>query len=205
VDVTEEEKSVDRHLENFFKVTTHIEYCKSIREETLFIACAQNNDQLASLFRDPLCEYRWLLSPEDQQKPEKDFRLVRFAVDGQTIPPLHSVYTERGYEVWCGGDALKEKVNKNTKIEFELVSKKPKRSNTFSIYLAYPTQGMNISFDYSQANIRNVREVAFFAGKTPHPKRIHEKGKSVALQIDNQEWIFPNSGVTFIWNLEKSP
>ena len=199
-DFSPEEKSLDLRLENFFKVTTHVEYCKTIREETLFIACAQNNDQLDALFRDPLCEYRWLLSPEDQQNPGKDFRLIRFAVDGQTIPPLRSVCTKRGYEVWCGGEALKEKINKNTKIEFELVSKKPKGSNTFSIYLAYPTQGLNISFDYSQTNIRNVRDVAFFAGRTPHPRRIRTEGKSIELQIDDQEWIFPNSGVTFIWN-----
>jgi alanine racemase len=203
-DFSEAEISADRQLENFFKVTTHIEYCKAIREETLFIARAHDNDQLAALFRDPLCEYRWLLGPEDRHNPEKDFRLTRFAVDGQTVPPLRAVRTERGYEVWCGGNVLKEKIDQDAKIEFELVSKKPKWSNTFSVYLAYPTRGLNISFDYSQTGIKNVRDIAFFAGRTPYPKRTREKGKFIALQIDNQEWIFPNSGVTFIWNLEKN-
>jgi len=203
-DFTAKERKVDPEAEKYFKVTTHIEYIKAIRSEIFFIGCARNNEQLAALFHDPQCEYRWLFSRGDNQVMERDFRIVRVAVDGKTIPLIRSTHTDRGYEVWCGGDILKEKVNKPVKLEIEIVTKKPKDSNTFSVYLVYPTRGLEITFDYGKTNLQNVREVAFFAGKNPYPQVGKEKGRSIELKIDAQEWIFPNSGVTFTWDLEKT-
>ncbi len=203
-DFTAKERKADPEAEKYFKVITHIEYIKAIRSEIFFIGCARNNEQLAALFHDPQCEYRWLFSRGDNQVMERDFRIVRVAVDGKTIPLIRSTHTDRGYEVWCGGDILKDKVNKPVKLEIEIVTKKPKDSNTFSVYLVYPTRGLEITFDYGKTNLQNVREVAFFAGKNPYPQVGKEKGRSIELKIDAQEWIFPNSGVTFIWDLEKT-
>jgi alanine racemase len=204
-DFTAKEKKADPQAGDYFKVSTHIEYTKAIRSEIFFIGCARNNEQLAALFLDPRCEYRWLFSRGDSQVMERDFRIVRVAVDGVTIPLIRSVHTERGYEVWCGGESLQDKVNKPVKLEIEIVTKKPKDSNTFSVYLVYPTRGLDITFDYGKTNLQNVREVAFFAGKNPYPQVVKERGKSIELKIDGREWIFPNSGVTFIWDLEKTP
>jgi len=202
---TGEDKQAATQADDFFKVTTRIEYCKSIRSEIFFIGCAQNNEQLAALFQDPLCEYRWLLSRGDGQVMERDFHVVRVAIDGETVPLIRSSHTGRGYELWCGGEALKDKVNRPVKLEIEIVTKKPKNSNTFSVYLIYPTRGLDISFDYAGTKLRNVREVAFFAGRNPYPQVVKKKGKSIELKVNDQEWIFPNSGVTFIWDLEKKP
>ena len=46
----------------YLRVSTHIEYKKIIRDNIFMIGCASNNAQLAALFEDPRCEYRWLLS-----------------------------------------------------------------------------------------------------------------------------------------------
>ncbi len=203
-DFTGDERQADPQEEKYYKVTTHIEYYKAIRSEIFFIGCARNNEQLEALFNDPACEYRWLFSRGDNQFTERDFRIVRVAIDGDAIPLIRSDHTERGYEVWCGGDTLKGKRNQPVKLEIEIVTKKPKNSNTFSVYLIYPTRGLNITFDYEGTNLQNVREVAFFAGKNPYPEVVRERGKSIELKVDNREWIFPNSGVTFIWDIEKS-
>jgi len=102
-DFTAGERKADPEAGKYFKVTTHIEYVKAIRSEIFFIGCARNNEQLAALFHDPLCEYRWLLSRGDNQVMERDFQIVQVAVDGETIPLIRSTHTDRGYEVWCGG------------------------------------------------------------------------------------------------------
>ncbi|MCU0582013.1 MAG: alanine racemase, partial [Syntrophales bacterium] len=198
-DFTAGERMADPEAGEYFKVTTHIEYIKAIRSEIFFIGCARNNEQLAALFHDPRCEYRWLFSRGDSQVTDRDFRIVQVAVDGETIPLIRSTHTDRGYEVWCGGDILKEKVNRPVKLEIEIVTKKAKDNNTFSVYLVYPTRGLDITFDYRDTKLQNVREVAFFAGKNPYPEVVKERGKSIELKIDSREWIFPNSGVTFIW------
>ena len=92
-------------------------------------------------------------------------------------------------------------MNRQAKVEIEISTKKLKTSNTFSVYLVYPTRGLEICFDYTGTGLRNVREAAFFAGKHTDPEVLVKRGKSVALRLSDDEWVFPNSGVTFSWDL----
>lgn len=187
--------------EDYFKVTTHIEYTKTLRDHIFIIGCATNNEQLAALFEDRRCEYRWLLNHGGDPVTEKDFRVEEVRIDRQSVPIIRRENTERGYEVWCGGEHLRGKLNRPVKVEIEIATRKSKKSNDFSVYLVYPTRGLSISFNYGGTKIKNVREVSFFAGKHPYPKVIREEGKAIKLKISEDEWIFPNSGVTFIWDL----
>jgi alanine racemase len=189
----------DHSAKDYFKVTTHVEYIKTIKNPIFMIGCALNDEQLAAFFDDKQCEYRWLLNRGDDLVIERDFRVDRVRFDNEDIPIIRTDRTERGYEVWCGHDKFKKKLNKQAKVEIEIVTKKAKNNNTFSVYLVYPTRGLDISFNYEGVNFKYVREVSFFAGKQPYPEVIRKQGKSIRLRISDHEWIFPNSGVTFFW------
>ena len=191
----------DDLAENYFKVTTHIEYTKTLRNSIFIIGCARNDRQLTALFDDGRCEYRWLLNRGEDLFSESDFKVNRVRINGEAVTIIKTENTDRGYEVWCGGDTLEEKLNKPVKMEIEIETRKFKGKNIFSVYLVYPTRGLEISFNYDGTNLKNVREVSFFAGKHPYPEVVKEEGKSIRLKISDDEWIFPNSGVTFIWNL----
>jgi len=196
--------SMRHHLpvQDYFKVTTHVEYTKAIRNSTFMIGCALDNEQLASFFEDKRCEYRWLLNRGEDLVPERDFRVNRVRIDGEDIPLIRSESTERGYEVWCSSEELKKKLNRQARVEIEIETKQRKSNRLFSAYLVYPTRGMEISFHYGGTGIKNVKDVGFFAGKHPYPETTREEGKSVTLRLGNDAWIFPTSGVTFLWDLE---
>jgi alanine racemase len=200
-DFSEEEKTVDGDTENYFKVVTHIEYTKTLRNEIFLIGCAMNNRQLAALFADARCEYRWLLNEQDKVFKQSDFQVQRVSVDHEDIPIIHTEKTERGFEVWCGGDFLNRKLGRSVKINIEIVTKKLKSNNIFSVFLVYPTRGLEISFNYGDTRIRNVREVSFFSGRHPDPEVMKEERKSVRIKVADRDWIFPTSGVIFIWDL----
>ncbi|MGV8080546.1 MAG: alanine racemase [Syntrophales bacterium] len=184
----------------FFRVLTRVEYTKALREPVFMIGCAMNNEQLEALFAEKRCEYRWLLNLGDEAVTERDFRIERVTIDGEVIPILRSENTGRGLEVWCGDDLLKRKLNRPVRFAFEIATKKSKENNLFSVYVVYPTRGLEISFRYEKANLRRVREVSYFAGKHPYPRVTREQGRCTTLTIADDEWIFPNSGVTFIWD-----
>jgi len=183
------------------RVTTHIEYRKALRHHEFMIGCAFNDEQLAALFEDSRCEYRWVINRGDDLVMERDFRVTRVNIDDEDIPIIRSERTDRGYEVWCGSEHLKTKLNRQVKVAIEIFTKKAKSNNIFSVYLVYPTRGLDISFNYENARLRHVREVSFFAGKHPYPVVRREHGKSIKLKISDEEWIFPNSGVTFVWDV----
>ncbi|MGC9976555.1 MAG: alanine racemase C-terminal domain-containing protein, partial [Syntrophales bacterium] len=197
---SKEDRQSDGRSQDYFKVTTHVEYVKALRNHIFMIGCALNDEQLASFFNDKRCEYRWLLSREDDPVTEKDFKVTRVRIDNEDVPIIRTENTERGYEVWCGDDKLKKKLNKHARVEIEIVTKKSKSSNTFSVYIVYPTRGLDISFNYGGVKFRYVKEVSYFAGRQPYPEVIRKKGKSIRLRISDDEWIFPNSGVTFFWD-----
>jgi alanine racemase len=186
---------------DYFRVSTHVEYKKTIRNNIFMIGCALNNSQLAALFEDPLCEYRWLLSNGKDLVMERDFTVERVRIDNEEIPIIETKKTKRGYEVWCGNEALKKKINSEVKIEIEIATKQAKHNKIFPVYLIYPTRGVDINFNYEKAKLKNVRESSFFAGRHPQPAISERKGKSIGIKISDKEWIFPTSGVIFIWNV----
>jgi len=186
---------------DYFKVTTHVEYTKAIRNAHFMIGCALDNEQLASFFEEKRCEYRWLLNRGEDLVPERDFQVNGVRIDGEDIPQILSESTERGYEVWFSSEGLKKKLNRQARVEIEIETKQRKSNRLFSAYLVYPTRGMEISFHYGGTGIKNVKDVGFFSGKHPYPETIREEGKSVTLRLGNEAWIFPTSGVTFFWDL----
>ena len=186
---------------DYFKVTTHVEYTKAIRNAHFMIGCALDNEQLASFFEEKRCEYRWLLNRGEDLVPERDFQVNGVRIDGEDIPLILSESTERGYEVWFSSEELKKKLNRQARVEIEIETKQIKSNRLFSAYLVYPTRGMEISFHYGGTGIKNVKDVGFFSGKHPYPETIREEGKSVTLRLGNEAWIFPTSGVTFLWDL----
>ncbi len=190
------------HSKDYFRVSTHIEYKKTIRDNIFMIGCASNHSQLAALFEDPHCEYRWLLSDGRNLSLERDFTVERVRIDNEDIPIVETKKTKRGYEVWCGSEKLKRKINSEVKIEIEIATWQAKDNKIFPVYLVYPTRGLEINFNYAKADLKNVREESFFSGRHPQPTVSKRKGKSIDIKISGKEWIFPTSGVIFLWDVE---
>jgi len=189
------------HADDYFLLRTHVEYKKTIRSNIFMIGCASDSAQLAALIEDPHCEYRWIIGHEDDLVVERDFKVESMRIDGEDIPIIETNKTFRGYEVWFGNEALKEKINCEVKIEIEIITKKAKSNRAFPVYLLYPTRGLAINFNYENANLKNVREESFFAGRHPQPSVLVSEGNFIDIKISDQEWIFPTSGVIFFWDV----
>jgi len=185
---------------DYFKVTTRVSYTKTLRDKVFLIGCAMNSRQLSALFEEGRCEYRWLLAGRDEAFRVNDFQVGKVRVDELDVPVIRTGCTQRGYEIWCGGESLARKVKQPVRMELEIETKKFKTNNLFSVYLVYPTRGLDICFNYEGASLKNVRHTGFFAGKHSNPEVTEEKGKWIKLRISDDEWIFPTSGVTFIWD-----
>jgi alanine racemase len=196
-----QEKEANPSADRYFKVTTGIEYSKTLRHKVFFIGCAVNNDQLSQMFNDESCEYRWLLGSKYDEVKEGDFKVNHVRVDEEDVSIIKAENTPRGYEVWCGGTSVENKMHTRARIKIEIETKKLKTSNIFSVFLVYPTRGLEISFNYGGTKLKNVRDITFFAGKHPYPEIERRKDESITLRIDSNDWIFPNSGVTFIWDV----
>lgn len=186
---------------DYLLVNTHVEYKKILRNNIFMIGCASNHSQIAALFEDPRCEYRWLMNNGKDLVMDRDFTVEQVRIDKQNIPIIETKNTKRGYEIWCGSEQLKKKINTEVKLEIEISTKKAGGNKIFPIYLVYPVRGLEINFTYEKAGIKNVREESFFAGRHPQPSITIKKGKSIGIKISDKDWIFPTSGVIFTWDI----
>jgi alanine racemase len=184
-----------------FRVTTHIEYTKELRNAEFMIGCAFDEKQLAVLFENSRCEYRWLLNEEETSGKNIDFRVKGVRIDGEDIPLLKTETSANGLEEWFTADNLQKKINRLARVEIEIETRQNRDNRLFSAYIVYPTRGMRISFNYRKTGIRNVRDVSFFSGKRHNPETIRIPGESVTMAIPDDSWIFPTSGVTFFWDV----
>jgi alanine racemase len=196
-----EEIAQSPNRKNTFKVTARVEYTKELRNTSFMIGCAFDEEKLSALFENPQCEYRWLLNRDDFDSVETDFQVKQVIVDGEEIPLTSADRTQSDFERWFGSEHLKKKQNRPVRFAIEIETRQNKDNRVFSAYIVYPTKGMNILFHYAGTGIKNVREVGFFSGKHRHPEIMRNPGESVFIRSAQDEWIFPTSGVTFLWDL----
>ncbi|MCK5763824.1 MAG: hypothetical protein KAH05_06875, partial [Clostridiales bacterium] len=64
-----------------------------------------------------------------------------------------------------------------------------------SVYIIEMTQGVDISFE---SDIKNVEAVPIFSGKSKFPKILKSKNR-ISISTDKDEWVFPTSGVVFVY------
>jgi hypothetical protein len=192
-----------------------------INQEYFIFGCAENEENLYKFFNDSKCLYRWLLKTTKFNELLFNMQAfgVTFSIDGHEYQPLEAKMTDRGFEIHFPNPLIKERqpdssfIERIIEIKFETRSLHPKTEGFLSIHLAYPVKGAEINFDFENAkSINNVTKLHFLtAGKiTP---RIEEgvsshMGTSKAqrrnkVKISNDHWLFPDSGVIFVWELLK--
>lgn len=69
--------------------------------------------------------------------------------------------------------------------------------------LPRPTKGLRIQLDYTAAGIRRVNTLDYFAGS--QQARVGQAPRSSStktVDVGFDGWIFPRSGVAFVWVLE---
>lgn len=181
--------------EEGYKVKAEIEYYKILRSDSFYVACAKDEASLAYYFQDPLCEYRWLL--EKGQVRVSDFQVRGVRVDGLKLEPQKVKATERGYEIHFQESSLGSKLNQPVKMEIETQTWQEKDNRELAIYIVYPTKGMEVTFDYAATGIEAVKAISFLAGKNRYPQKRESQGRSITLSLEG--WVFPNSGITFVW------
>jgi alanine racemase len=178
---------------DFYKVITNLTYFKVLKRDSFIVACANNADKLEKYFRQSEVEYRWLL---DNKFPlNKNFFSVTSIMVNKLVLKHESYINNECMEIKCSHPFLKQFVGKEVKFSISTETFYPKSSHQLSIFITEITQGVNIKFKH---NFKNVEIIPIFAGKNKFPAIIVEKD-IITLRSKRNDWIFPNSGVVFVY------
>ena len=76
-----------------------------------------------------------------------------------------------------------------------------KAVSVFPAFVAEPTRGVTVAFDYGHAAVANCRTELFFSGdhrfRADHVR--DRPGKRRVIATDDDEWVFAGNGMVFLW------
>jgi hypothetical protein len=201
--------SIDRATSSgrgsMFVVTVRWEYSVVPKHQTRRFACVSDREEYRELAQDPAGTSAWYMRPRSgvDAGSRQAFELIQFSVNGQDRPISRAA--RKGGQVYSatiGKPAME--AEQPVLVSYTYRTLTSRHGHLLHVDIEQPTRGVQVELDYSDAGIAYVSLLDFIASsrktrvsKTPESL----PGKSVAVEFDG--WVFPRSGVAFVWALEE--
>jgi len=180
-------------LESYYLTDTTLTFTKQLQNDHFYVACANSERLLEKYFLRKDVEYRWLL---DNKLEANLFDVTSAKIND--IELYHEMkLKDNCLEIRCHHPQLQELVGKEVEFSISTQTFYPRDAHQLSIYLIEMTQGVEISFDYGDI-LKNVEAVPIFSGRSKFPQIKENKG-SITISSQPNEWVFPTSGVVFVF------
>jgi hypothetical protein len=188
---------------SMFVATIRWEYRVTPASSTMRFACVSDLAEYREMLRDQTITSAWHFDPSasiDAASSEV-FELLQLSVDGK--PKKIRRTTREGaqvYAVTLGRTAEGQEVT----VSYTYRVLVQRHGHLLYIDLPRPTKSFHAQLDYSAAGIRRVNTLDYFASseqaRVDHAPT-STPAKTVAVAFDG--WVFPRSGVAFVWVLEE--
>lgn len=190
--------------EDLFVVTVRWEYTtvpKHPQRRFVSLADLDEYNELALTRGDTSAWYRKPGSGPDAADPA-GFELLRFSVDGEERAIRRSARkTAQTYTASIGAEHLDAGKPVTIAYTYRLVMAQSGHMLFFDI--EQPTRDLRVDFDYSNCGIASVSTLDLVP--SVRPTRIERTPTSVpgsVVRADLDGWIFPRSGIAFVWTLD---
>lgn len=183
-------------LKNYYEVETTLTFTKVLQQSYFYVACAKRIEDLERYFRRRDVEYRWLLD-DNFTFDETYFEVTAVSINGLLLN--HTKELNNGcMEIRCSLPDLTKYVGKEVDFSISTKTYYPKASRQLSVYITEITKGVEIGFSFPSDKISNVEVVNIFSGQSKYPK-IKTGKAQIEIDAGKDEWVFPNSGVVFVY------
>lgn len=176
-------------------------------------AITANNfsDAYRRLSENPECIYRYILKSKsaevDFEKNEKMFVVESLRIEDKLVPSATQNVLERGRRLQVEFNAIPpDQFGKEVSISIEILAIVDKRWGEFTILFGYPVKGFeaDILFE-SETDVTDI-DILDFVTSGAKPLRLPHHSTKKKLQgasLAVQDWIYPESGVVFLWNYRR--
>ena len=188
---------------SMFVATVRWEYRFTPASSTMRFACVSDATEYRDLLRDQATTSAWYFGQSvGLDAASRDaFELVQLTVNGK---PRTVRRTERqGAQFYTASLGAAATSRDLVAIVYTYRVLVQRHGHVLYLDLPRPTKGLKVQFNYGDAGIRRVNTLDFIA--SAQLARVENTPDSVAarsVDIGFDGWIFPRSGVAFVWVLE---
>ena len=193
-----------RRAAEYFSVTVRWEYTTTPAHAHRRFVCLSDRDEYADLITDNDATSAWYINPASGIDPSApaSFELLRFSIDGENRPIRRTTRKNAQiYSASIGAETLRARKPVTVAYTYRTIMTRSGHLLFFDI--EQPTRDLRVSFDYNDCGIASVSTLDLVP--SIRPTRIEAAGKNEierTVRLDIDGWIFPRSGVAFVWTLE---
>jgi hypothetical protein len=187
---------------DYFAVTVRWEYKVVPKHTQRRFVCLSDREEYTELLHERSGTSAWYLKPTGGLPAESQaaFELVRFGVDGQERPIRRSARKDsQTYTASVGDEVVRAGQPVTIAYTYRTITRQDGHLLFFDI--EQPTRDLRVDFDYAGTGIQSVSTLDLVP--TVRPARIERPapgrpGETIRVDLDG--WIFPRSGVAFVWS-----
>jgi hypothetical protein len=186
-----------------FVATVRREYQVTPVVATLRFASTGDLREYRDQFRDPTLAGQWYFETKDHldASDRHVFELVQFTVD-DTERPIRRTQRQ-GSQVYTVTLSKAALTKPEMTIAYTYRALVPQHGHLLYLDVPRPTKGIEVQLNYAGTGIRYVNTLDFMASAEPvriQPSLTAAPTPAVTVSFDG--WLFPRSGVAFVWVLE---
>lgn len=191
-------------LPAYFAVTVRWEYTTVPRHAQRRFICLSDRQEYVELANQRGDTSAWYIKPGsglDVSSPDA-FELLRFSVNGDPRP-IRRASRKNGqiYTVAIGREQLE--AEEEVRISYTYRTVTTQAGHLLFFDLEQPTRDVRIDFDYAGCDIASVSVLDLVPSVRPtRIERTPVQLPSGTVRVDVEGWVFPRSGIAFIWTLE---
>jgi hypothetical protein len=192
---------------DLFSVTVRWEYTTIPGHQQRRFICTADRDEYDELANSNDGTTGWYVGPSSNvdAATANAFELLAFTVDGDQRPIRRSARKHgQTYSVAVGDGATR--AAEPVTISYTYRTTIASNANMLFFSIEQPTRNLNLQFDYSGCGIASVSTPDLVPSIRPtRIERAPAKTHTDTIRVDLDGWIFPRSGVAFVWTLAEDP
>jgi len=186
---------------SMFTATIRWSYRVKPAASSLRFACVSDAAEYREMLRDQAISSAWYFDPSsDVDGGSRDaFELLQLSVDGHDRTIRRSA--RRGSQLYTA--SLGADVPDEVTISYTYRVLVKRHGHLLYLDLPQPTKGLHVQINYGGADIRRITTLDFIASnESPRIDVAPSTVPARTVDVSFDGWIFPRSGVAFVWVLE---
>ena len=199
-----EESKEPNVAKSFYLLRLMVEYRYVLRMPQFRFACVTSHSDFQDLLDDPTFTYTYFLPNSMLPEIRFDVSDIKLQYEGRAIPlqKMEGKKSKEVKEISFGSFELPQYVGKECKLFYKISTIIRKDGHMYFVRIKHPIRNLIATFDSGNTSITHVSVSDQFVssgGVVLHEEIV---GGKITKIVSVDGWVFPNSGVTFVWHQE---
>ncbi len=196
-------------MDNYFKIVYDLRYETVLKKNILKFVCVRDIEELNIAMHESSLFSRYMLpvSKDIIENISQVYTTDFVEINGIRLNEIkdEALNEEKYYFTQCfTRSELSNLIGKKVSVRYRITTIINKFAHFYTMVTEYPIQNLSMSFDVGDTDIKMIWPIdCFSSGNIPKytytPTK--KKPKKIEVTVGKDEWVYPRSGVTFVWRL----